>query len=194
MHADLPDAIEKGTVTAKDDIKGRAKILSDDFDWDKDDALKIWSFGPENAGANILMEKTAGVQYVSELRDSMETAWQWATKEGPMCEENMRGVRINFMDCVLHADAIHRGGGQIIPTARRLYYACEMTAQPRLQEPIFLVEITAPILAMGGVYNCLNTRRGIVIEEEQVAGTPLNCVIYYNYIIIILGQSPSSSC
>lgn len=96
-----------------------------------------------------------------------------------MCEENMRGIRINFLDCVLHADAIHRGGGQIIPTARRLYYACQMTAQPRLQEPIFLAEITAPVDAMGGVYNCLNTRRGIVSEEEQVQGTPLNLVRAY---------------
>ena len=48
---------------------------------------------------------------MSEIRDSCESAWQWATKEGVMCEENMRGVRINVVDCVLHADAIHRGGG-----------------------------------------------------------------------------------
>lgn len=51
-----------------------------------------------------------------------------------------------------------------------------MTAKPRLQEPIFLAEITAPVDAMGGVYQCLNQRRGIVNEEEQVAGTPLNLV------------------
>jgi elongation factor 2 len=49
-----------------------------------------------------------------------------------MCEENMRGIRINLLDTVLHADAIHRGAGQIIPTARKLYYACELTAEPRL--------------------------------------------------------------
>jgi len=176
MHDDLPDAVEKGRVSAKDDIKSRAKILSEEFDWDKDEALKIWAFGPENTGGNILAEKTSGVQYMNELKDSMESAWQWATKEAPLCEENMRGVRVNIMDCVLHADAIHRGAGQIIPTGRRLYYACEMTAQPRLQEPIFLAEITAPVDAMGGVYQCLNQRRGIVNEEEQVAGTPLNLV------------------
>jgi elongation factor 2 len=68
----------------------------------------------------------------------------------------MRGVRVNFYDVTLHADAIHRGGGQIIPTARRLYYACELTAEPRILEPIFHAEITAPMDAMGGVYNCLN--------------------------------------
>lgn len=91
----------------------------------------------------------------------------------------MRGIRISLYDCTLHTDAIHRGGGQIIPTARRLFYACEMTAQPRLLEPIFTAEITAPLDAMGGVYNCLNQRRGIVNEEVQVAGTPLSMVKAY---------------
>ena len=45
------------------------------------------------------------------------------------------------MDVVLHADAIHRGGGQIIPTARRVLYASALTAEPRLMEPVYLVEI-----------------------------------------------------
>jgi elongation factor 2 len=74
----------------------------------------------------------------------------------------MRGFRVNLLDCTLHNDAIHRGAGQIIPTARRLFYACELTAEPRLYEPIFMCEITAPMDAMGGVYNCLSQRRGIV--------------------------------
>ena len=47
-------------------------------------------------------------------------------------------------DVVMHADAIHRGGGQIIPTCRRVLYACQLTAQPRLCEPVYLVEIQAP--------------------------------------------------
>ena len=68
----------------------------------------------------------------------------------------MRQVRMNIYDVTLHADAIHRGGGQLIPTARRAYYACEMTAKPKIQEPMFLAEITAPVDAMGGVYNVLN--------------------------------------
>ena len=42
-------------------------------------------------------------------------------------------------DVVLHADAIHRGGGQIIPTARRALYAAMLAASPRLQEPVYLV-------------------------------------------------------
>ena len=58
-----------------------------------------------------------------------------------MCDENMRGIRFNIHDVTLHTDAIHRGGGQIIPTARRVFYACELTAEPRFQEPVFLCQI-----------------------------------------------------
>jgi hypothetical protein len=58
-----------------------------------------------------------------------------------LCEENVRGVRYNIHDVTLHADAIHRGGGQIIPTTRRVLYACQITASPKMMEPIFLVEI-----------------------------------------------------
>jgi len=89
-----------------------------------------------------------------------------------LCEENMRGVRFNIHDVTLHTDAIHRGGGQIIPTARRCLYACVLTAQPRLLEPVYLVEVQCPEQAMGGIFSTLNNRRGHVFEQQQVANTP----------------------
>lgn len=57
----LPDAIENGDVGPKDDPKNRSKKLCDDFGWDKNDTLKIWSFGPENTGPNMLVDTTKGV-------------------------------------------------------------------------------------------------------------------------------------
>lgn len=176
---DMSDMIESGKITPRDDPKVRSKLLCEEFDWDKNDTLKIWSFGPENTGANLLVDATKGVQFMNEIKDSCENAFQWASKEGVMCEESMRGIRFNILDVVLHADAIHRGGGQLIQTARRCFYASELTAEPTLQEPIFQCEITAPQDAMGGVYNCLNQRRGIVNEEEQIAGTPMSIVRAY---------------
>ena len=73
-------------------------------------------------------------------------------------------------DVVLHTDAIHRGGGQIIPTCRRAIYASQLTAGPRLCEPIYLVEIQAPENALGGIYSVLNQKRGHVFEEMQRPG------------------------
>lgn len=85
-------------------------------------------------------------------------------------------MRFNVVDCELHTDAIHRGGGQIMPAARRLYYALEMLSDPTLLEPIFSCDITAPMDCMGGVYQSLTQRRGQVVEEIQISGTPLNLV------------------
>merc|ERR1712082_455928 len=101
------------------------------------------------------------------------------TKEGVMCDENLRAVRFNVFDVTLHADAIHRGGGQIIPTARRVLYASMITAAPGMMEPVYLVEIQCPENAVGGIYGVLNRRRGHVFEEAQTPGTPMFVVKAY---------------
>jgi len=170
---DLSKAIEDDDVSAKQDVKERARVLQDDHDWDPNDAKKIWCFGPENCGPNLVVDTTKQVQYLNEIKDSVEAAFQWATKEGALTDEHMRGIRFNIQDVTLHADAIHRGGGQIVPTARRVFFASQLTASPRFVEPIFLVEIQCPDDAVGGIYQCLSQRRGVITEEEPISGTPL---------------------
>ena len=170
---ELSKMIEDDEVGSKQDQRERARILQDQFEWDPNDAKKIWCFGPDTTGPNLVVDVTKQVQYLNEIKDSVEAAFQWATKEGVLTDEHMRGIRFNIQDVTLHADAIHRGGGQIVPTARRVFYACELTAEPRFVEPIFLVEIQCPDDAVGGIYQCLSQRRGIINEEEPIAGTPL---------------------
>ncbi|KAG5341689.1 Elongation factor 2 [Termitomyces sp. Mn162] len=197
IDEELTKAIEGGKVNARDDFKARARVLADEFGWDVTDARKIWAFGPDTTGPNLLVDVTKGVQYLNEIKDSCIAALQWATKEGVCAEENMRGVRFNVLDVTLHADAIHRGGGQIIPTMRRVCYAACLLATPGIQEPIylgkllecfyietslmrtFLVEIQCPENAIGGIYSVLNKRRGQVFSEEQRPGTPMFTVKAY---------------
>ncbi|ODV98473.1 hypothetical protein PACTADRAFT_48226 [Pachysolen tannophilus NRRL Y-2460] len=172
-------AIESGKISPREDFKVRARLMADEFGWDVTDARKIWCFGPDGNGPNLVVDQTKAVQYLSEIKDSVVAAFQWATKEGPIFGENMRSVRINMLDVTLHADAIHRGGGQIIPTMRRVTYAAVLLAEPRIQEPVFLVEIQCPENAIGGIYSVLNKKRGQVISEEQRPGTPLFTVKAY---------------
>jgi elongation factor 2 len=179
MPDGLPEDIDKGKVTNRQDFKERARYLAETYEYDVSEARKIWCFGPETTGPNILMDCTKGVQYLNEIKDSVIAGFQWATKEGVLCDENLRGVRFDIHDVTLHSDAIHRGGGQIIPTARRCFFACCLTAKPRLLEPVYLVEIQCPEVAVGGIYGVLNRRRGCVIEENQVTGTPMFLVRAY---------------
>ncbi|RHZ77584.1 hypothetical protein Glove_174g133 [Diversispora epigaea] len=173
LQEELALDIENGKLTPRDDFKIRARTLAETYGWDVTDARKIWCFGPDTTGPNLLVDVTKGVQYLNEIKDSCVAAFQWATKEGVCAEENMRSCRFNVIDVVLHADAIHRGGGQIIPTCRRVIYAASLLATPGIQEPVYLVEIQCPESAMGGIYGVLNRRRGHVFTEEQRPGTPL---------------------
>lgn len=173
IEEELSIDIEQGKVGSRDEFKARARYLSETYGWDVGDARKIWCFGPDTTGPNIMIDMTKGVQYLNEIKDSCVGAFQLATREGVLANENMRGTRFNLMDVTLHADAIHRGGGQILPTCRSVMYASQLLSDPALQEPVYLVEIQCPDRAMGGIYGVLNRRRGHVFFEEQRPGTPL---------------------
>ena len=109
MKEELTMEIEEGTIKSTDDSKVMARALIDRYDWDQHDARKVWCFGPENTGPNVVVDQTKAVQYLTEIKDSMESAFQWVTKEGVVAEESMRGIRFNILDVELHADAVHRG-------------------------------------------------------------------------------------
>merc|ERR1712066_103565 len=129
MPDGLAEDIDNGDVAPRRDLKIRGRYLADKYEFDITEARKIWCFGPETNGPNIMVDCTKGVQYLNEIKDSCVAGFQWASKEGVLCDENLRSVRFNLYDVALHADAIHRGGGQIIPTARRVLYACVLTAE-----------------------------------------------------------------
>ena len=179
MPDGLSEDIDNGEVNPRDDFKTRGRYLADKYDYDITEARKIWCFGPDTNGPNLMIDCSKGVQYLNEIKDSVIAGFQWATKEGVLCDENLRSVRFNIYDVTLHADAIHRGGGQIIPTARRVLYASMLTAEPRVMEPVYLVEIQCPENAVGGIYGVLNRRRGHVFEEAQTPGTPMFVVKAY---------------
>ncbi len=189
LEEGLAEAIDDGCIGPHDDPKVRSKVLAEEFGWDKDLAKKIWCFGPETTGPNMVVDMCKGVQYLNEIKDSVVVAFQWATKEGALAEENMLGIAFEVCDVLLHADAIHRGGVQVIPTARRVMYAAQLTAKPHLLEPVYLVEIQAPKGALGGMYSVLNQKQGHVFEEIRWPGTPLYNIKAYLPVIESFGFS-----
>jgi len=173
MPTDMDQAIVDGIFKPRDDPKLRARAMADDFGMDVSEARRIWAFGPDGTGPNLLLDASKGVQYLNEIKDHCNSGFQWATKEGPLCDEQVRGVIMRILDVTLHADAIHRGAGQILPTARRVTYASMLTASPTLLEPMYLADISCPIDAMGGIYGVLTQRRGHVFAEVQQPGSPI---------------------
>ena len=184
----LAEDIDEGIVSPRVEPKARGKYLADKYGWDKEiGAKKIWCFGPDTTGPNVLTDVSKGVQYLTEIKDSCVAAFQWATKEGVLADENMRGIKFEIQDVVMHTDSIHRGGGQIIPSCRRVLYASVLSGAPRLMEPIYLVEIQAPEGALGGIYSVLNQKRGSVFEEVNRPGTPIYNVKAYLPVVESFG-------
>jgi elongation factor 2 len=174
MRDDLCLAIDQGDVSPGQDFKVRARMLANDFEWDVNAGRKIWSFGcPPDCLPNLIVDTTKGVQFLNEIKDHVVGAFLQITSGGCLCDEQMRGIRFNLDDVVLHADAIHRGAGQIMPCAKKVFQAMQIASNPILLEPMYLVDITVPQLAVSGVYATLNTRRGLVDSMQERIGTPL---------------------
>lgn len=172
IDENLVNKMQNKEITIRDDVNARSKILTEEFNWDPTDSKKIWMFGPGgDEETNAVVDVSKGVQYLHEIKDHVNSGFQWASGKGPLCEEQMRGVRFNLHDVTMHADAIHRGSGQIMPTARRVMYASILTAQPRLVEPVYLVEIQVPDNYVGTIYSCLSQKRGRVISEDKSIGS-----------------------
>merc|ERR1712223_605907 len=70
MPDGLPEDIDSGEVSNKQDFKIRGRYLADKYEYDITEARKIWCFGPDTMGPNIVIDATKGVQYLNEIKDS----------------------------------------------------------------------------------------------------------------------------
>lgn len=61
------------------------------YEWDLLAARSIWAFGPDTTGPNVLLDDTLPSEVDKDLlktvRESLVQGFQWATREGPLCEE-----------------------------------------------------------------------------------------------------------
>ena len=68
MPEGLPEDIDNGEVNPRQDVKARGRFLSEKYEFDATDARKIWCFGPDTNGPNILVDVTKGnvINYIPE--------------------------------------------------------------------------------------------------------------------------------
>ncbi|CAM9258148.1 unnamed protein product [Phaeothamnion confervicola] len=179
----LANDIETGEVSINWEPKKLGEFFQSKYDWDLLAARSIWAFGPDTTGPNILVDDTlpseVDKQRLAAVRDSIVQGFQWGCREGPLCDEPIRNTKFKainnieqVLDAIVAGEPIHRGGGQIIPTARRVAYSAFLMATPRLMEPIYQVEIQCPADVVSAVYPVLQKRRGHVVQDAPKAGAP----------------------
>ncbi|KAI5750537.1 hypothetical protein M8J76_016485 [Diaphorina citri] len=177
LEKGLAEDIENQIVHIAWNKKRLGEFFQSKYDWDLLAARSIWAFGPEVTGPNILVDDTLPSEVdkglLGSVKDSIVQGFQWGTREGPLCEEPIRNVKFKILDAVIATEPLHRGGGQIIPTARRVAYSAFLMATPRLMEPYLFVEVQAPADCVSAVYTVLAKRRGHVTQDAPVPGSPL---------------------
>ncbi|KAI9669440.1 MAG: hypothetical protein M1831_000477 [Alyxoria varia] len=173
----IAEDIEAGKVNIKDPARVVGKFFEESYGYDLLASRNIWAFGPDDMGPNILQNDTlpseVDAKQLRSVRESLRQGFSWATREGPLCEEPIRNTKFRITDVALANEAIARGGGQIIPTARRACYSSFLLAGPRLMEPLYSTSMLGPADSVSALYTVLSRRRGHVMSESPVPGTPL---------------------
>lgn len=176
LEKGLAEDIENGAVSIDWSQKARGDFVRSKYGWDILAARHIWAFGPDKQGPNILLDDTLSSEVdkslLNSVRDSIVQGFQWGAREGPLCDEPIRNVKFKIVDAKIAPEPLHRGSGQIIPTARRVAYSAFLMATPRLMEPLYYVEIQTPIDCVSAIYTVLSRRRGHVTADVPQPGTP----------------------
>ncbi|CAI0438153.1 unnamed protein product, partial [Linum tenue] len=175
LEKGLAENIENGVVSLDWNRKAIGEFFKG-YDWDVLAARSIWAFGPDKQGPNILLDDTLPTEVdkglLSAVKDSIVQGFQWGAREGPLCDEPIRNVKFKIVDARIAPEPLHRGSGQIIPTARRVAYSSFLMATPRLMEPVYYCEIQTPVDCLSAIYTVLSRRRGHVTADVPQPGTP----------------------
>ena len=187
----LAEDVEAGAVDLAWDRRRIGDFFQARYGWDLLAARSAWAFGPGERGPNVLLDDTLAADVdkkaLAAVRDSVVQGFQWACREGPLCDEPIRNVKFKLLGARIAAEALFRGGGQVIPTARRVAYSAFLMATPRLMEPVFLVEVLCPADAVQAVYTVLARRRGHVTSDAPRPGTPFHVVRGYLPVVDSFG-------
>ncbi len=156
--------IEKGDILEEMGRKKIGTILRAEAKWPAEEARNIWALEEHK---NILVDMTKGIQYLREAREMIISGFRWASGNGPLSEEPMRGIKVKLMDAKLHEDPVHRGPAQIMPATRRAFLGSFLTAQPVLLEPVYKIGVSVPAQWVGDVTGIVTRKRGRILSSAQ---------------------------
>jgi elongation factor 2 len=158
------DLMEKGSLFEAMGNKRINETLREEAGWSAQEAKNVWALEEHR---NILVDMTKGIQYLREVKETVASGFRWAAKNGPLCDEPIRGCKVTLLDAKLHEDPVHRGPAQIMPAMKRAFWGSFLTARPVLIEPIYKIGVSVPHQFVGDVTGLITRKRGRVTSSEQ---------------------------
>jgi U5 small nuclear ribonucleoprotein component len=146
--------------------------------WDELAADNVWAFGPDSrCGPNILVDDVLPPKptFSETLRSVIQRSFTWSCRVGPLCDEMIRGVLFRIVEVQL---GVSRPiiPAKFIPAVRKALFAAFLAANPRLVEPVYLVEIQTTNTGIPICVDILKQRRGEIVSINPLQGTPLTII------------------
>jgi ribosome assembly protein 1 len=123
-------------------------------------------------------QPTTDAQTSKDFSDTISHAFQLATAQGPLCREPTQGVAV-FLEEVIHnpsasAEPTDTGRltGELISSIRNATGSAFLDWSPRILLAMYSCTIQATPEVLGRVYAVLTRRRGSILSESLLEGTP----------------------
>ncbi|KAI0356432.1 translation elongation factor 2 [Trametes cingulata] len=162
---------------------------------------KIWAFGPQRMGSCLLIDSRPGKPnslkqrlaqmkaretvkeqdpLVASFDNHLETGFQLATFQGPLCAEPVEGMAYFVEAVTLDREGIEEEQahnrmahltGSFISAVRDACRNGLLDWSPRLMLAMYTCDIQASTDVLGKVYGVVAKRRGKIVAEEMKEGT-----------------------
>ena len=115
-----------------------------------------------------------------DFSDTIAYAFQLATSQGPLCREPTQGVAV-FLEEIIQQEATDNSDpagesgrltGELITSVRESIRAGFLDWSPRILLAMYSCTIQATPEVLGKVYSVLTRRRGAILSESLLEGTP----------------------
>jgi elongation factor 2 len=120
---------------------------------------------------NVLVDLSDASKRTRAASAALVSGFKWACRNGPLCEQPLRGLRVNLIDTVADVNLDKVGIAQISRAMSRATLGSFLTAQPVLLEPIFRVEVSVPLEWIGACINVITRRHGKIESTKQKGAT-----------------------
>ncbi|KAA1479454.1 P-loop containing nucleoside triphosphate hydrolase protein [Dentipellis sp. KUC8613] len=197
------DVIQRPTVRAEDFwVKLEVLFQKAGAEW-ANVVNSIWAFGPHGAGECILIDTRVNNihnslrskldrarqgdgaakerdQLARDVDSHIETGFQIATFQGPLCAEPVQGVAYFLERVKIDKAGVERERlqnrmsqvtGSLISAAKDACRNALLDWSPRLMLAMYSCDIQASTDVLGRVYGVVAKRRGRVVAEEMKEGT-----------------------
>lgn len=158
------ELMENGELAEEIGQKQIENKLQEEAKSPTEEAKNVWALDEHR---NMLIDLTKNVRNLHEVKDSIISGFHWACRTGPLCEEPLRGVKVELLDAQLHEEPKQREPPQIMRAISRAILGSALTAKPVLLEPIYKINVSVPNQWFGTCSNILTRRRGKILTTEQ---------------------------